>query len=183
MLYFQYISPIKWSLKCVMCDSYLYHLYLHSLSLSCVHHSSIICLSPLFSLMSSFLLCFHIYVCFPICLPPHVASCLHCMWAPISGPPILWARWSCLLWETLWYGEGIKDRLDVDCCPVSLPGYNLLASIQGLLYNISYQMLFSLKSNTCRRDWLKLMSWEKEIVFSGPQLGTFPNILFIIHSV
>lgn len=49
-----------------------------------------------------------------IFLPPHAASCVHCMRAPVSGPPVLWARWPRLLWETLWHGEGIRGRPAVD---------------------------------------------------------------------
>lgn len=122
---------------CHMCYSYFYQLYLHSCFSSppCVHRSSSFCL-PLcfFSLLShsttylpSFLLSLHISWSFSsLSSLPHVASCVHCMWAPISGPPILWARWSRLLWETLWHGEGMKVRPDIDCCPMShssLPQY------------------------------------------------------------
>lgn len=122
------------SLKCA--DSFLCELYLHSgfhcfklwavcitLQLPtvtlCIHSfsgisppSSIYCIlaSPVIS---------HFTVLFPIFPSLHVASCVHCVWAPISGPPVLWARRPCLLWETFWHGEGIKDRPVADCCPVS----------------------------------------------------------------
>lgn len=69
---------------------------------------------------------FTFYGRFPVFRPPHVASRVQCVWAPVSGSPVLWAKWSRLLWETLWHGEGIKDwPPTLDCCPVShssLPG-------------------------------------------------------------
>ena len=71
---------------------------------------------------------------FPVFPPPHVASCVHCMWAPISGPPVLWARWSRLLWETLRHGEGMKVQPGVDCCPMShssLPPYKGYTDIRS----------------------------------------------------
>lgn len=52
---------------------------------------------------------FTFYGRFPVFRPPHVASRVQCVWAPVSGSPVLWAKWSRLLWETLWHGEGIKD--------------------------------------------------------------------------
>lgn len=99
------------------------------------------CLFGFFSLVlfrlvsSSFLLSVHVLLQFSCSIPSHVASRMHCVWTPISGPPVLWARWPCLLWETLWHGEGIKGWPAVDCCHVphsSLHRKNAPASTQGL---------------------------------------------------
>lgn len=42
----------------------------------------------------------------PALLHPRLAPCVLCVRAPLSGPPVLRASWSRLLWETFWHGEG-----------------------------------------------------------------------------
>lgn len=53
----------------------------------------------------------------------HVAPRVHCVRAPLSGPPVLRARGSRLLWKAFWHGEGFHGGPAGDCCPCasSLP--------------------------------------------------------------
>lgn len=94
------LSPQLGSLRST---SELYTSFLHHLSLCYVLFGVIP--PPVFIFYSvHFTFCAH----FPVFPAPHKASCVHCVWAPVSGPPVFWARWSSLLWEALWHGERIK---------------------------------------------------------------------------
>lgn len=70
----------------------------------------VICVNSSISYLCNFfhfsLLCLSIFYgrC-PVFHFPHLASCVHYLWATVSGPSLLWTSWSCLLWETLWHGE------------------------------------------------------------------------------
>lgn len=75
--------------------------------------------SPAFVLPLFYHMCLpHVSSCSTTLFPAllHLAPCVLCVRAPLSGPPILWASWSRLLWETFWHGEGCNSWPGGDCC-------------------------------------------------------------------
>lgn len=110
------------SVMCAICVTPSFPSFISTVLLSLLHLQAVYFMPPLTVSVKFCLASFHhvsayfllsIHILWPFSCLPHVASCVFCVWAPISGPPVLWARWSRLLWETLWHGEGIKDWPDV----------------------------------------------------------------------
>lgn len=127
VLFFNAFHSNESTLICAKCVTHTFTSFIPTVLFGVLHLQAVCTIPPLSvslwrlstTYLHHFFCLFIFYGHFPVFPPPHVASRVHCVWAPISGPPILWARWSCLLRETLRHGEGNEDWPDVGCCPVS----------------------------------------------------------------